>query len=207
MGQTVAAFTGGFLPAFRRIRSFASLRPGEACMADSEWGDWMAAAQAGNAAVYNRLLKDVSVWLRRYYTRRLPLSMVADTVQETLLAIHEKRHTFDPSRPFGPWLAAIARYKWIDRLRAMKSAPTEALSEDTPVEDHEDAVSSAHSLDALLRRLKPAQSTVIRLVKLEGLSIEEAAARTGQSASLVKVNIHRGLNTLTSMVQHHSDGE
>jgi RNA polymerase sigma factor (sigma-70 family) len=176
-------------------------------MADHDWGALMAAAQSGNAAVYQRLLAEISGWLRRYYAGRLPSAMVQDAVQDALLAIHEKRHTYDPARPFGPWLAAIARYKWIDRLRALKSAPTEALTEDIPVPDHGDAVTSAWSLERLLQELKPGQSDVIRLVKLQGLSIEEAAARTGQSVSLVKVNIHRGLGRLTAMVRRQSDAE
>jgi len=176
-------------------------------MAGSDWGELMASAQSGNAGAYHRLLVEVGSWLRRYYIRRLPPAMVEDAVQDALLAIHEKRHTFDPSRPFEPWLAAIARYKWIDRLRALKSAPTEALSEGIPVADHGDAVTSAWSLDRLLRKLKPAQSDVIRLVKLQGLSIEEAAIRTGQSVSLVKVNIHRGLGRLTSIVRRQSDAD
>jgi RNA polymerase sigma factor (sigma-70 family) len=176
-------------------------------MADSDWSTMMVAAQAGNAPTYHRLLVEVGDWLRRYYGRRLPPAMVADAVQDTLMAIHEKRHTYDPSRPFEPWLAAIARYKWIDRLRAMKSTPTEALTEDIAVADHGETVTSAWSLERLLRELKPAQSEVIRLVKLQGLSIEEAAARTGQSISLVKVNIHRGLGRLTSLVRRQSDVE
>jgi RNA polymerase sigma-70 factor (ECF subfamily) len=176
-------------------------------MADSDWSALMVAAQSGNAALYHRLLTEVGDWLRRYYARRLPPPMVADAVQDTMLAIHEKRHTYDPSRPFEPWLAAIARYKWIDRLRAMKSAPTEALTEDIAVSDHGDTVTSAWSLERLLRELKPAQADVIRLVKLQGLSIEEASARTGQSVSLVKVNIHRGLVRLTSIVRRQPDAE
>lgn len=165
----------------------------------------MAAAQSGNAAVYHRLLSEIGGWLRRYYAGRLPASMVDDAVQDVLLAIHLKRHTYDPARPFGPWLAAIARYKWIDRLRAMKSASAEVLSEDFSVGDHGDAVINAWSLEGLLRELKPAQSDVIRMVKLEGLSIEEAAASTGQSVSLVKVNIHRGLGRLNAIVRKFSD--
>ena len=174
-------------------------------MAESDWSAWMIAAQAGDAGVYHRLLVEIGSWLGRYYARRLPPSMTEDAVQDTLLAIHLKRHTFDPSRPFGPWLAAIARHKWIDRLRSMKSAATEALGDDLSVGDREAAVTSAHSLDRLLQELKPAQSLVIRLVKLQGYSIEEAAARTGQSASLVKVNIHRGLGRLASIVRRQSD--
>jgi RNA polymerase sigma-70 factor (ECF subfamily) len=133
--------------------------------------------------------------------------MVQDAAQDTLIAIHLKRHTFDPSRPFEAWLRAIARYKWIDRLRALERAPSEALPDDIGVEDHERAVVSATVLEQLLRRLKPAQSQVIRLVKIQGYSVEEAAAHTGQSISLVKVNIHRGLARLASAVQEDDDGE
>jgi RNA polymerase sigma factor (sigma-70 family) len=209
MEPMIAGFTGAFVarqcPGQCVVQPPLRMREGR--MANDDWGELMSAAQAGNAAVYHRLLLEISAWLRRYYARRLPPSMIADAIQETLLAIHEKRHTYDSSRPFGPWIAAIARYKWIDRLRAMESAPTETLSEDTPVADHEEAVSSARSLEILLGQLKPAQSNVIRLVKIEGLSIEEAAARTGQTISLVKVNIHRGLRRLASMVQRKSDVE
>ena len=173
----------------------------------AEWGALMAAAQAGNAAVYHRLLVEIRAWLARYYMRRLPPAMVDDAVQDTLFAIHQKRHTFDPARPFEPWLAAIARHKWIDRLRALKSARTEALDEEIAVADHGEAVTSAWSLERLLMELKPAQSDVIRLVKLQGYSIEEAAAQTGQSVSLVKVNIHRGLGRLTALVKRQADGE
>ncbi len=80
----------------------------------------MVAAQAGDRGAYHRLLSELRVWLRRYYVGRLPSGMVDDATQDALLAIHEKRHTYDPSRPFLPWLAAIARYKWIDRLRSLK---------------------------------------------------------------------------------------
>ncbi len=193
-------------PGVRRVMVLRPASP-EGGMTDSDWGMLMAAAQAGNGGAYHRLLVEMSKWLRRYYARRLPPDMAEDAIQDTLLAIHEKRHTYDPSRPFRPWLAAIARYKWIDRLRAMKSAPMEALTEDIAVGDHEEAVTSANSLERLLRELKPAQSDVIRLVKLQGLSIEEAAARTGQSVSLVKVNIHRGLGRLAIVVRKQSDAE
>ncbi len=176
-------------------------------MTGGNWAALMEAAQAGNAGVYRRLLVELRDWLQRYYSRRLPPAMVDDAVQDTLLAVHEKRHTYDPARPFGPWLAAIARYKWIDRLRAMKAAPTEALTDDIPVAGHEDAVADEYSLERLLSTLKPAQAEVIRLVKLEGLSIQEASARTGQSMSLVKVNIHRGLGRLSSIVKSQSNAE
>ena len=209
MRLIVTVLTSGWVAHGRLLPRLTLLAgdAGEAWVGDSGWGVLMAAAQTGDTAAYHRLLVEVSAWLRRYYQRRLPPPMVSDAVQDTLLAIHQKRHTYDPSRPFEPWLAAIARYKWIDRLRAMKAAPTEALSDDMPVGGHEDAVTSARSLEVLLQQLKPAQSHVIRLVKLEGLSVEEAASRTGQSVSLVKVNIHRGLGRLASMVRKQSDVE
>lgn len=167
------------------------------------WGDLMVAAQAGNGGAYRRLLSEIDPWLRRFYARRLPQAMVEDAAQEALIAIHTKRHTYEPGRPFRPWLAAVARYKWIDRLRAMKRDTTDELGDDdVAVGDHEAAVTSASVLHRLLDQLKPAQAAAIRLVKLDGLSIEEASAATGQSASLVKVNIHRGLAKLAGMVEH-----
>jgi RNA polymerase sigma-70 factor (ECF subfamily) len=168
----------------------------------TSWTELMVAAQAGNGGAYRRLLAEVGIWLRRYYMRRLPAAMVEDVAQDTLIAIHRKRHTFDPSRPFEAWLTAIARYKWIDHLRSLKRRPSEALTDDIGVEDHERAVISATVLEDLLRRLKPAQSRVIRLVKIQGYSVEEASAHTGQSVSLVKVNIHRGLARLSSVVRN-----
>ena len=176
-------------------------------MADADWGGLMVAAQSGDARAYRTLLGEVGLWLRRDYHHRLPPAQVEDAIQDTLLAMHEKRHTYDPIRPFPPWLAAIARYKWIDRLRAMKASPTEALSEDIAIGDHGEAVSSSHSLDRLLGELKPAQAEVIRLVKLQGLSISEASSRTGQTVSLVKVNIHRGLGRLSALVQGRADAD
>lgn len=167
----------------------------------------MVAAQAGDATAYRTLLAELATWLRRYYLRRLPPAMVEDGVQDALLAIHEKRHTYDPSRPFGPWLAAIARYKWIDRLRALKSEATEPLDENIGVVDHGNAVSARSDIGQLLGGLKPAQADVIRLVKLEGYSIEEASQATGQSVSLVKVNIHRGLKRLASALGKANDAD
>ena len=145
-------------------------------MADT-WGTLMIAAQAGDGMAYRRLLDEVRIWLERYYRRRLPADSLDDAVQDALVAIHTKRHTYDGSRPFGPWLAAVARYKWIDRLRSMTAQRTEMLPDGEFVPealvtgDAGRAVLSATVLDNLLTTLKPAQAEVIRLVKLHGLSI------------------------------------
>ncbi len=171
------------------------------------WDRLMAAAQAGDADAYRTLLSELAAWLRRYYARRLPPAMTDDAVQDVLLAIHEKRHTYDPARPFGPWLAAIARYKWIDRLRSLKAEATEPLDENIRTRGHEDSVIAGSTFQQLLAELKPPQAEVIRLVKLEGYSIEEASRATGQSISLVKVNIHRGLKRLATIVRAADDAD
>jgi RNA polymerase sigma-70 factor (ECF subfamily) len=168
--------------------------------ADDQWQALMTMALQGHGGAYHRLLSEIEPWLRRFYARRLPPAFLEDAVQDALIAVHTKRHTYQPDRPFRPWLAAIARYKWIDRLRSMGRSRTEELDENVGVDDHGDQVTSAIVLEGLLAQLKPAQAEVIRLVKLQGFSIEEAAGLTGQSASLVKVNIHRGLARLQDKV-------
>jgi RNA polymerase sigma factor (sigma-70 family) len=171
------------------------------------WGALMIAAQAGETGPYRRLLAELRPWLVRYFSRRLPPSSVEDAVQDTLIAIHAKRHTYDPKRPFGPWLAGVARYKWIDRLRIAARHAADELPESLATPDHEAAVTSALALRGLMAQLKVPQAEVIRLVKLDGLSIEEAAARTGQSVALVKVNIHRGLGRLAKIVESTPDAD
>ena len=176
-------------------------------MAQGDWGGLMAAAQQGHGGAYRRLLEETRVWLEQYYARRLPSGVVDDAVQDALIAVHEKRHTYDPARPFGPWLAAIARYKWVDRLRALRDIPMQPHHSEPVVNDHADAVIYAAVLNRLLQSLKPAQSQVISLVKLYGFSIAEAAARTGQSAALVKTNIHRGLARLVRLAQNEAGSD
>lgn len=167
----------------------------------------MTAAQSGDMVAYRALLTEIAPWLRRYYIRRLPPAMLEDAVQDVLMAVHEKRHTYDPERAFGPWLAAIARYKWIDRLRSLKSEEMEPLGDDMGQPGHEDAVVADLTSASLLAMLKPTQAEAIRLVKLEGFSMEEAAKATGQSVPLIKVNVHRGLQRLMTIVRRtgHAD--
>jgi RNA polymerase sigma-70 factor (ECF subfamily) len=156
----------------------------------------MAAGQAGECDAYRQLLRELDIWLRRYYARRLPHPAADDARQDALLAIHAERHSYTPSRPFGPWVAAIARYKWIDNLRDASRFATLSLHDEMPTRDRSEAAISTIMVDDLLGRLKPAQACVIRLVRLQGASIKTASTATGQSAALVKVNIHRGLKKL-----------
>jgi RNA polymerase sigma factor (sigma-70 family) len=169
------------------------------------WSALMAAAQDGHGGAYRRLLNEASEWLHRYFRRRLPPGDVDDAVQEALLAIHRRRHTFDAHHPFGPWMAAIAKRKWIDQLRTIARRPSEELSADLAVADHEAAVTSATTLESLLVQLRPAQAQAIRMVKLQGYSINDACRETGLTASAVKMNIHRGLARLTALIEDADD--
>ncbi|HEY4175030.1 MAG TPA: sigma-70 family RNA polymerase sigma factor [Rhodopila sp.] len=201
VSSTMAAFEPGLSDRHPIVSVKAGDAPGQ------DWDRMMAAAQVGDANAYRTLLAELAVWLRRYYARRLPPAMTEDAVQDVLLAIHEKRHTYDPERPFGPWLAAIARYKWIDRLRSLKAEAFEPLDENIGVPDHGDSVIAGSTFHQLLAELKPPQAEAIRLVKLEGYSVEEASRATGQSVSLIKVNIHRGIKRLTNIIKGAGDAD
>lgn len=162
----------------------------------------MAAMQTGDKAAGNVLLTEVGVWLERYFCRRVPPHQIDDLVQEVLIAFYTKRATWDPTRPFLPWLAAIARYRWVDHLRKVYKHEASELLEDDAVEDSEEEIVMARvSLDRLFGQIPEKQAEVIELVKIGGLSIREAANKTGQSESLVKVNIHRGLKKLATLVE------
>jgi RNA polymerase sigma-70 factor (ECF subfamily) len=165
-----------------------------------KWGCLMVAARGGEKRAYEQLLHELDDWLGRYYARRLPPAAAEDARQDALLAVHAKRHVYSPSKPFGPWVAAIARHKWIDHIRDLSRFAALSVDDQMMIEESEESVINAIAVDDLLRSLKPAQARVIRLVKLDGASVADASRATGQSAALVKVNIHRGLKKLAAMV-------
>ncbi len=162
----------------------------------------MIRALEGDETAYRRVLTDLSAQLRSFYRRRLSQmpSEIEDLVQETLLAIHNQRHTYDPGRPFTAWVYAIARYKLVDVLR--RHARRELLTD--PLDDTNEPMGQAEleaseaqrDLDQLLESLPDRQRLPILHVKVHGLSVAEAAVRTGMSVSAVKVGIHRGLRAL-----------
>ena len=160
----------------------------------------MAASQRGDRAAYRALLGDSRKWLTRYFVRRSAPHQIDDLVQETLVSMHRKLATWDPSRPFLPWLAAIARYRWIDMLRRQRDE-AELGDNDAAVGAADEAVHAKLSIDHLLALLPPRQAQAITLVKIEGASISEASRISGQSESLVKVNIHRGLKKLAQLIE------
>jgi RNA polymerase sigma-70 factor, ECF subfamily len=163
---------------------------------------WMQSLNGDNAC-YERALSLLSGYLRSFMRKRMQsqLSDVEDLVQETLMAIHQKRHTYQSDQALTAWVYAIARYKWVDHLRA--HGRRESLHDDiddwaeTLSVNSTEEVSDAHKdLALVLADLPLRQREAIEHTRLMGLSITETAERTGQSEASVKVNIHRGLKTL-----------
>jgi RNA polymerase sigma-70 factor (ECF subfamily) len=165
-------------------------------------------AQAGDEAAYREALQKMATRLRAYLRRRLTdrPEDVEDLVQETLIAVHVQRGTHDPALPVSHWMHAIARYKLVDHWRrhGRREAFHDAVDDfdDWPAEDApQEAASARRDLGMLLAQLPPAQRRAIELTKLEGLSVAEAALETGDSASAIKVQVHRGLKRLAAWVR------
>lgn len=176
----------------------------------------MIAGLAGDASAHRILLKQMSGHLRAYFKSRLArfgrdAREAEDLVQEALIAIHTRRHTYDTSKLFTPWLYAIARYKLVDHLRSTKASslldvPLEDSEAITANEDHI-AIESGIDLHKLMSRLPVKMREAIRLVKLDGLSVGEAARRSEMSESAVKMSVHRGLKALAELIRRGGDRE
>lgn len=162
---------------------------------------------AGDAAAYHGFLQELSAHLRgflRVRLLRLP-DDVEDLVQETLLAVHNQRHTYDPAQPLTAWIHAIARYKLVDLLR--RRAGREMLND--PLDDElavfavsdTDVADARRDLGKLLEQLPDRQRLPIVHMKLEGLSVAETARATGMSEAAVKVGVHRGLKALAALIR------
>jgi RNA polymerase sigma-70 factor (ECF subfamily) len=169
----------------------------------------MIEALDGDADAHRTLLSRLSGHLRAYFRRRLRginrgAVDAEDLVQDVLIAIHTRRHTYDRSQLFTPWMHAIARYKFLDYLRRTKAAVHDvALDSAGDVIAHDDrhAVESAWDLDKLLAGVTPKMRQAIQYVKLDGLTVREAARRSGMSESSVKVSVHRGLKTVARRIR------
>lgn len=163
----------------------------------------MVRSLAGDGAAYAELLRKLQGFLRAYYKRRLARPADAeDLLQETLIAMHTRRATYDPSRPFTAWVHAIARYKLIDFYRKTKRQAEEPLDDPDVLfgSEETDAAEAQRDVDRLLGRLPEKTQKLIRDTKIEGLSTAEAAQKHGISESAVKVGVHRGLKSLAARV-------
>ena len=169
--------------------------------------DLLVRGLAGDTSTYHAFLKELSAHLRAFLRGRLSRlpDEVEDLVQETLLAVHNQRHTYDAGQPLTAWIHAIARYKLIDLLRRRvgRDALNDPLDDELAVFASSDAeaADARHDVAKLLQRLPERQRLPIQYMKLEGLSVIEAARATGMSESAVKVGVHRGLKALAAMIR------
>jgi RNA polymerase sigma-70 factor (ECF subfamily) len=165
-------------------------------------------ALAGDEAAYRAALGVIATRLRAYLRRRMQSwpDEMEDLVQETLLALHLQRGTYDPALPVSSWVFAIARHKLVDLWRrrgrhAELHTSFDELDDDALPGRHDNAAPAQRDLAVLLQTLPAAQRDAIVLTKVEGLSVAEAAERTGASVSAIKVQVHRGLKKLADLIR------
>jgi RNA polymerase sigma factor (sigma-70 family) len=172
---------------------------------DRQWALWMAAAQDGDTAAYARLLRDIAPFLRVLVRRRCRQpDRCEDIVQDVLLTLHRVRHTYEPVRPFSPWLAAICDRRAIDalrrygRLRARETTDSHAYETfaDPSANKDLEAGDAAQALAAMVASLPPAQREALELLKVKEMSLLEASAVSGQSVGALKVSVHRAIKAL-----------
>jgi len=199
-----------------------SLRPGEGYniiagmvvdsrlqQQEAEWVVLMRAAQDGDARRYEQLLRSITPFIRsltRRYCR--DWQFAEDVVQDVLLTVHRIRHTWDPQRPFSPWLAAITARRGIDRIRRASRISRHEVSDELALEtfaapganNESGALRAAQAIEPLLAALPERQRRALEAVKLRGLSVAEAASESGQSVAAVKVNVHRAVKALRQRV-------
>jgi RNA polymerase sigma-70 factor (ECF subfamily) len=175
---------------------------------EDEWTGLMRSAISGDSAAYHRLLKAITPVLRAAARRGLaragqPIDQSEDIVQDILLAVHSKRHTWDVSAPFAPWLFAIARNKLIDALRRRGKrvfVNIDDFAETLPGEAQEERA-SASEIAAHLNALPARQREVLQSIAVDSASIKDTAAKFSMSEGAVRVALHRGLANLTAKLR------
>jgi RNA polymerase sigma-70 factor (ECF subfamily) len=178
------------------------------CEREDEWTGLMRSANSGDSAAYHRLLTAVTPVLRAAARRGLaragqPVDQSEDIVQDILLAVHLKRHTWDANAPFAPWLFAIARNKLIDTLRRRGRrvfVNIDDFAETIPSEPAAETA-SASEVAAHLETLPARQRDVLRSIAVESTSIKDTAAKFAMSEGAVRVALHRGLASLTAKLR------
>jgi RNA polymerase sigma factor (sigma-70 family) len=174
---------------------------------EQRWAEAMRAGRRGNALAYERMLKEIAAALRRSLAPRLVRAGLGaheaeDLVQEILIGLHGKRHTWDSARPFLPWLHAIARYKLIDFTRQRRRETRGRV--DLPLEDWLDIVESpadevnrpTAEVDRHLAVLPVSQRKIVRAIAVEGASVRDVALGCATSEGAVRVTIHRAIRRL-----------
>lgn len=169
-----------------------------------DWGQLLARANAGDSAAYTRLLNAVTPVVRGIVRSRggaLGEAQCEDIVQEVLLAVHLKRHTWIPGSPVRPWIYAIARYKIVDAFRARGQRvflPVEDFAETLPAGATTDPT-LAWDLEKMLAMLDGRSAEIIRRIGLQGDSVAETGAALVMSEGAVRVALHRALKRLSAL--------
>jgi RNA polymerase sigma-70 factor (ECF subfamily) len=167
----------------------------------NRWDKWMRDALAGDQNCYRLLLSDLRPWLTAYFSKRIHQKVVEDLVQDTLMTLHAKRQTFNPEYPFGHWIAAVARHRWIDYMRKTTKYIETQIDEEFPSQEHNHDENARHDVKKLLKLIPPVQAEVIEMVKLQGMSIQDVSKKTGHSHSNVKIMVHRGMKKMIKAVE------
>ena len=180
---------------------------------DDRWRDLMRAAQDGDEKAYSELLSELLPLLRRVVGKRLRGRQdVEDIVQEILLSLHSVRHTYDPDRPFVPWVMAICSHRISDAARNWHRRAMHESTVDVPPETFSDAETKSEQdnsddreeIQRALAQLTPGQREAIEFLKLEGLSLKEASSVSGKSIANLKVTLHRGLKAMRRLLERKS---
>lgn len=167
----------------------------------------MRKAQDGDEHAYSVLLDHLYEILRRYLTKKIfNNSLVEDALQDVMLAIHRSRHTYDPSKPFLPWVFAVTKYRTINFLKKISKEVTESDTsiELTDIADTEKTYARLHNkweIEELLKVLTDNQADLLMSVKIDGLSVKEAAQKFNLSMSNVKTTVHRAIAKLKGEVR------
>jgi RNA polymerase sigma-70 factor (ECF subfamily) len=162
---------------------------------------WMERAQCGDREAYGALLMDVTPPIVGFLRRRIAdPHECEDVFQDTLMALHCARHTYDPSRPFEPWLFAIVRHVLVDHFRRRGVRTSREVLVDALPERSADAASEGPRLEEALDRLPAAQREAFEMLQLEGISVAAAAARAGTTTGALKVRAHRAYKALRAIL-------
>ncbi len=175
---------------------------------EQDWSALMARSQEGDQDAYRRLLQSILPYLRALARRAgMPGDEVEDAVQDVLMTLHQIRHSYDPARPFAPWLAAVARHRIIDRRRrlvrkALRESPMDNETETLPALPTylPERASEIRRMKAAIDALPKGQRQAIEMLKLREMSLKEASAASGQSISSLKVAVHRAVKRLRSLL-------
>jgi RNA polymerase sigma-70 factor, ECF subfamily len=170
-----------------------------------EWSRLMAAAQAGDRAAYERLLRDILPFIRAIVGRQHGTpDRVEDAVQDVLLTLHRVRHTYDPARPFTHWLATLARRRSIDLVRRKSRRAAFEIADEAAYETFADPGANSEqerrewsgALSGAMAALPERQRQAVELMKLREMSLAEASRASGMSIGALKVNVHRAIKAM-----------